>query len=383
MSTPSAEVLISPEIAMNALKEMQKDFDKTFKNISKKFEKELEDSIEDGIEKGGKAGARGLGRILRRVGGGIGGIAREKGGSAIGVASRSLVGLAMAGLFSSIEQAQQGSEIITSMLGESTVTGDIATARAAGMNLNQYGQFVRTLEKQGGFTDRQSINDILTDFSEAVFDSAQAGDDGYLRQFSQYKGQDRIYRVLSSLAPLKESEQVGALAQLGWSGEDAQRLLAVIGSMSGGGKLSASETYKNFSDANKTSGEKLADQMREENKLAQEFRQKQLQFQDDYRQRFLNHMSEAKINALFTSRNDETQKMTQLISDYQENLETARTAQTALNESMAAMAATTNLILDGVKSIVAAGQDLPEKLREIGDDVQTAINEVKDALPNW
>ena len=373
-TVPSAEIMISPELARSAMMQMQKDFEKSFKKIADDAQKQIDDAVSDGIEGGAKSGKRRLANMFKNVGGmaGRGGRAAMGGARA---ATGSIIALAMAGFFETIDQANQGGELIAGLLGENNAITQISTAKSAGMSTAEFAQFTRTMQKEGGFVEQQDINDIVFDINARVREAVNDGE-GLLSNFTQYTGAERVNRVLASIATQESSQQTQTLDELGFSGETGQRLLAVLQSESKGGTLSGEKTYQRLTDMNKTEGQKLATQLEREATLANEFRQKQISFQEEQKRKLLDQIGEGELSTFFKERRRETNQNAQLLAAYQENAHAATEARKAINTGLNVLAQTTTGILAAVENITGSVDELKQSLfREIED--------IKANLPSW
>ena len=371
---PSAEVMISPELTRSAMKAMEKDFEKSFKRVANDAQKQIDDAIQDGIVDGAKGGKRRMSHLFRNAGGGMvrGGRAAAGGARA---ATGSIIALAMAGMFETIDQAAQGSEIIDTMLSDNNSLANLATAQGAGMTPEQYAQFTRTMQKQGGFTEQQDINDIIWDINARIQESINDGE-GLLSNFTQYTGAERVNRVLSSVATLDPSEQTQTLDELGFSGEVGQKLLAVLQSMSNNGQLSGEQTYQNFEKANLAQSVTLSQQMQKEAKLSQEFRERQLEQEQEQKRGLLNELDDSKLDSFFAERRRESERVVSLLDRYNENQINAIEAQKGIDTAMAFMAQATNQLIE-----VAGG--ISGKVDKISGEMEQLVEQAREKLSTF
>lgn len=307
----------------------QNDFEKAFKKMADDAQKQIDDAIEQGIEDGAKGGARRLQSVMRRVGGGI-----RKGYDSLGGArgiGGSILGLGIAGLLDSINRADQGGELIGGLLGESTAQQQLSTARAAGMSGAEFAQTSITFARAG--LEQQDINDIVFDINERTA-MARADGQGILSQFTGLRGQELINNVLAGISGLDEQDQNFALAELGFGGEVGQKLLSVLDEASQEGTLSPKETLQRLNEMNQSEGERLAKSLEEEARLAKEYRDKDLEFQQTWREKFLDNIDSSKIETLFGEREREAKSQASLIENFNENAKLATKSREQLAGAM-------------------------------------------------
>lgn len=382
MATPTAELLITPEVSKTAIRSMQKDFDKGFDKVGKDADKAIEKGVFDGIKGGLKKGRGAIAGLGRGIGG-----AAKKGfdnlGGARGIAT-GVLGLGVVGLIDSIDRASQGADLTRNILSDTNAARQIATAENAGFDLDQFAAFSRTLQ-QGGFTEQQDINDVIFDIQEKVAD-AQTGGNPLLKQFSELEGQDLTNSVLASIGQLEGNKQSFALAELGFGGETGQNLLRVIQDAStgeDGSKLSGAETLENLNTANMSQGELIADTLTKTAALATDFQKQALERADAHNAELIAAMTENGdvIKAVFEGDDVTEKKQVDLISGLVENQKTAVEARKTLDASMLALNTTVLNVIDVIKSIgVATGAIELTKAEQAAQDKNSFTSRARDAI---
>ena len=355
MATPQSEVLIVPEVDRSALNKMNRDFSNNFKKVANDAERQIEKGISKGIAEGGKKGKGMLGRLFSGAGR-AGRAGYNKLGGARGIAT-GIGGVALAGFIRQIDQASQGRDLIAQLLGESSAANQLAGAKAAGFDASQFGQFSAQLQNIGGLQDQAAIADLLQDINVKVQEAAVEGE-GILSQFTQYEGPERVNRVLASVSQLDKAQQQQTLDAMGISGPDSRALLAVI-QEAGEGRTGA-EALEYLNTTGAAEGKKIGDNLKTEAQLAKDYRQKQIDFNNEMREKLLNNLDSGKIDTLFKQRQLEADKQLKLITNFETNQENALKAQVKLEELMIALETTFTMITDGLGLLTAEVKKLSE-----------------------
>lgn len=361
MTTPTAEVMITPEVSRNAIMQMQRDFDKAFKKIADDAQRKIDDSVRDGVRNGARKSRGAFRNMFRGAGQAIGrGVDSLGGARAIG---GSILGLGLVSYLDRIDKADQGQALIAQLLAENNAQRQIATAEGAGLTLEQFAQFSRTLQ-QGGFRDQQEINDVIFDIQERA-EGARRGEETFLKNYTGLQGQDLLNSVLAGISQLGQGGQQRALADLGFGGEVGQNLQRVIQnaerqSLINRGlevtdenlaTVTGQQVLEVLNEQNKTEGERLADQLQKEADLTEQFRQREQEFQDETRQKLFAQIDDGKLDTFFTEREREARSQEKLLEDFNENMVTAQAARETIKTLMSGLNETVKIIEKSVVGI--------------------------------
>lgn len=346
MTTPSAELMITPEVATSALKQMQADFNKSFKKIADDAQKQIDKGIQDGV----KGGARKSKGVFRRMGqSAAGGI--RKGfdglGGARGLAG-SVLGVGLVSYLDRIAKADAGQDLLGTLFESNSAQNQQAVATAGGMTLAEFQQFGLTL-RQGGFTEQQDINDVVFDLNERVGLAAN-GEETILKEFVGLQGKELLNSFLAAIGNQSGQQQSKYLADLGFGGETGGNLLGVIQNAqravltadgvaidSKGANLNTADPEKvkaYLDEQNKTEGQRLAEQLGKEAELTKIFRDKELAFQQEQRENLFNQIDSGKIDTFFETRNRETASQVKLLEQFNKNSADAMKARDGLKMAM-------------------------------------------------
>ena len=375
MTVPTAEVLISPELAYTAMQQMQKDFERGFKKISDNAEKQIEKGIADGAKDGLKKGfnyaknesslINGLGSLLSkglRKAGGKTGVAKALGAG--------IVGGAIFGFNEILTKADLGATTIEEFLGRNEATSAITFASSTGMTLAEFTALGESLRLHGGITEQQDINDIVKELSlrvnEQVYDSGAKGYDsqgyaidsqgeriengGRLINFGQYQGRDQINQILASSASLNNEQRLQLFDEAGL-GEVAPQLARYIDQISQGGTITGLDLVKVIADDQKTEGQLLAEQLEKQAQLETTFRQETLELQKQIRSDLLANLDSTRIDTLFSEREREANEQVQAVKDFNENMKIATVTREVMARSLKESADSLKIIKDTVIEI--------------------------------
>lgn len=361
MTIPTAEVMITPELSRQGLRYMEQEFKRSYKKVGDDLERQTERSI----TKGGNDAFRRLrtqaGRAFRGAGGAIGRGVDNLGGVR-GIAT-GVLGLGLVSYLDRIDKAEQGNALLASLLAENNAQQQIATARGAGLTLEQFAQFSRTLE-QGGFREQQDINDVIFDINERAALAAR-GDETILSNYSGLQGQELLNSVLAGISQLDVKSQQAALADLGFGGEVGQNLQNVIQNaerqaLINEGKavtdenlatVSGAQVLEVLNEQNKTDAQRLADQLRNESELTKEYREREREFQDKAKKTLFDQIDNGKLDTFFDQRQTELEQQKKLIADFEANQESARLARETIKTLMNGLNETVKLIEQSVVGI--------------------------------
>lgn len=366
-TTPSAELMITPEVSRAAIVAMRKEFDKAFDKVADDAERQISKGVRDGV----KDGARKSRGAFRNLIGGIGGGIRrgfDNLGGARGLAG-GILGFGLVGLIDSIDRAEKGGGIITQLLGEQNAARQIATAQNAGFTLPEFAAFSRTLQR-GGFTEQQDINDVIFDIQERLAD-AETGGNPVLKQFSGLEGRDLINTVLASISGLSGNRQAFALAELGFGGETGQNLLRVLQTASKNGKLSVDDTFTALNESSLSDGERLARTLQKTADLSKDFQELLLKKQDAQNEKLINAISGDTIKAFFEGQKPIEARQLKLLEDFEINQQNAIDARVAIGASMNILNTT---VLEVIRVIKASAVALGISGGGITKEEQQAIN---------
>lgn len=351
-----AEIMIAPEVDRSSLRRMEQQLDRTFKKVGKDAGDEIEKGVTRGMKDGAKRGGRFI-QLSNNIAGAVGG-GLKRGFDELGGARRLGTGigaLLVGGVLDAVSKAEATQGLVTGTLSQSNADAQLAVARAAGFSNEQFGQFTSLLQQQGGFTDQQAINDILQDINVRVEEARLEEGTQRLEQFTGFRGQERINRVLASLTQVQPEEAQQILDEMGISGEDGQRLLRVI-QQAGEGRT-GEEAYEYLSNANKTEGEIFAENLEREAQLAKEYREAELEFNNEMRRRLLDELDSADIATVFSARQVEADKQIGLLENFQENQKIANTAAEGMHQALNALNTTTTKIFEGLGALATWAQN--------------------------